>query len=173
MINIVNNWIDEDILTSIKQKYENARSTPSFEINNMGRWGKGLEAGSYAPVFILPLDEYAPYFIEKYQALDPIFKNFNTLTVFLHIWPPGSQITWHHDAIETAPRLSSTIYINEFWNWNWGGLFLHDDPDNRQSWIFPEHNKMIWFVPPIWHATSMIGLNAEYPRLSIQLFFNP
>ena len=88
----------------------------------------------------------------------------------MHIWPRGSQINFHHDQVE-EDRLSSTIYINENWNWNWGGLFLYDDPHLGQGWVFPHSNKMIWFVPPIYHATTMVTLSAEYPRLSIQLFF--
>ena len=173
MINTVRDWLEEDVLNEIKQKYLNARGQAAFEINNMGRWGQGLEAGSYAPVFILPLQEYEQYFLQKYKALDPVFEKFERVTVFLHIWPSGSQIGWHHDADDTGAvdRIGSTIYINEHWNWNWGGLFIYDDPDHGQGWVFPEHNKMVWFVPPVWHATSMVGLNAEFPRLSIQLFF--
>jgi hypothetical protein len=77
-----------------------------------------------------------------------------------------------NDASDDNPRLSSTIYLNETWNWNWGGLFLYDHPEMGQGWIFPHGNTMMWFQPPIYHATSMISSNAEHPRLSIQLFFN-
>jgi len=170
MINTVRDWIDQDVLDSIKKKYHDSRGTPSFEINNMGRWGQGLDAGSYAPVFILPLEEHQSYFNAKYKALDSAFSDFELVTVYLHIWPPGSQINWHHDG-DAGQRIGSTVYINETWNWNWGGLFLYDDPSLGQGWIFPEHNKMIWFESPVWHATSMVALNAEFPRLSIQLFF--
>jgi Rps23 Pro-64 3,4-dihydroxylase Tpa1-like proline 4-hydroxylase len=95
------------------------------------------------------------------------------LTVFMHIWPPGSQINWHHDAPEDTNRLSSTIYLNRNWNWNWGGLFLYDDPEmpGKQGWIFPYHNSMAWFKPPVWHSTTMVTLAAPEPRISIQLFF--
>jgi hypothetical protein len=138
MINVKHNWLEPEILAEIKQKFEDAKGGPNFEINNMGRWGQGLDAGSYAPVFIMPLDEYRDYFVKKYQDLDLAFKDFNNATVFMHIWPPGSQIAWHHDMAneDQAPRIGSTIYINETWNWNWGGLFLYDDPDNGQGWVF-------------------------------------
>jgi len=173
MINAVRDWLEPEVLAQIRQKFEDSKLGPNFEINNMGRWGQGLDAGSYAPVFILPLDEYQEYFLKKYKALDPVFEEFDKVTVFMHIWPPGSQIGWHHDlaAEGQPPRVGSTIYINDAWNWNWGGLFLYDDPDIGQGWVFPDPNKMIWFVPPVWHSTSMVGLNAPYPRLSVQLFF--
>lgn len=173
-MNRVSNFLDEPTLLALRQKYESARGTPSFEVNNMGRWGAGLESGSYAPVLILPLEEYKEYFLEKYKSVHPDFADHKNLTVFMHIWLPGSQINFHHDdsSDHGNPRLSSTIYINERWNWNWGGLFLYDDPDTGQGWVYPHSNSMVWFRPPIYHATSMITMDAEFPRLSIQLFFN-
>lgn len=173
MIHTVHNFLEPEILAAILKKFDDSKGTAAFEVNDMGRWGKGLEAGSYAPVFILPLEEYKEYFLKKYKSVNPIFESYNNLTCFMHIWPRGSQINFHHDQVGDAKdgRLSSTIYLNENWNWNWGGLFLYDDPHLGQGWVFPHSNKMIWFVPPIYHATSMVSLAAEYPRLSIQLFF--
>lgn len=166
------NFLEEDILNSLRQKYADARGKDVFEVNNMGRWGAGLESGSYSPVLILQLPEYRQYFLDKYNSYNPIFKEYQNLTVYMHIWLPGSQINWHHDQSDTTPRLSSTIYINEAWNWNWGGLFVYDDEVEGQRWIFPHSNLMVWFKPPVWHSTTMVTLAAEYPRLSIQCFFN-
>jgi len=172
MIHIVPDFLDKETFDNINAKYESSRGKPVFEINNMGRWGKGLDSGSYAPVFVLPLEEYKEYFLEKYKTVDPVFADYNNLNCFLHIWPPGSQINFHHDASETVERLSSTIYINETWNWNWGGFFICDDPDVGQRWVYPMRNYMVWFKPPVWHATTMVTPLAEHPRLSIQLFFS-
>lgn len=171
MIHCVPDFLDQHILESIRQKFEDSKGQPVFEVSNMGRWSDGLGNGSYSPVYVLRLDEYREYFLNKYRSVDPVFENYNNLICFLHVWPPGSQINFHHDAPAELDRLSSTIYINPAWNWNWGGLFLYDDPDHGQGWIFPHPNSMIWFRPPVWHSTSMVTLSAEYPRLSVQLFF--
>lgn len=172
MINRVSDWLEPDVLQGLRDKFETSKGQAVFEVNNMGRWGKGLEAGSYAPVLILPIPEYRDYLIKKYQALDPVFNEYANLNCFMHIWLPGSQIQFHHDASDDNPRLSSTIYINESWNWNWGGLFIYDHPNLGQGWVYPHPNSMIWFKPPIYHATTMVNNNAEFPRLSIQCFFN-
>lgn len=172
MINRVSNWLEPDVLDSLRKKYQESQGHAVFEVNNMGRWGKGLEAGSYAPVLILQLPEYRDYLLNKYQTAFPEFEEYSNLTCFMHIWLPGSQIQWHHDASENNPRLSSTIYINESWNWNWGGLFVYDHDTLGQGWVYPHPNSMVWFKPPMWHATTMVNNNAEFPRLSIQCFFN-
>lgn len=173
MINRRQNFLDETTLTALRNKFEASKGKAVFEVNNMGRWGAGLEAGSYAPVLILPIPEFRDHLINKYQnEVDPMFKEYPNLTCFMHIWLPGSQITFHHDASEDNPRLSSTIYINEAWNWNWGGLFIYDHPQLGQGWVYPHPNSMIWFKPPIYHATTMVSGHAEHPRLSIQCFFN-
>lgn len=167
------NFLEPDVLASLRNKFESSRGKAAFEVNNMGRWGAGLEAGSYAPVLVLPLDEYKEYFVKKYSnEVDPRFRDYTSLTCFMHVWLPGSQIQWHHDDPGSNSRLSSTIYINESWNWNWGGLFIYEHPDQGQRWVYPHPNSMIWFVPPVWHATTMVNAHAPHPRLSIQCFFN-
>jgi hypothetical protein len=171
MINQVPNFLDQDMLLALRKKFEDAHGQGVFEINHMGRWGKGLEVGSYSPVLVLKLDEYADYFINRYKTVDPIFADFNNVVCFMHVWLPGSQINWHHDSDDSYNRLSSTIYINEAWNWNWGGFFIYDDQHLGQGWVYPHPNHMVWFQPPVWHSTSMVTLAAEFPRLSIQLFF--
>jgi len=172
MIHTLHNFLPAEILEDITTKYQRSCGTASFEINNMGRWGAGLDTGSYAPVFILPLDEHREYFIQRYKSVNPIFEKFNNVTCYLHVWPSGSQINFHHDGVnEPDGTATSTIYISPEWDQNWGGLFLYDDAHLGKGWIYPHYNQMVWFVPPIFHATSMISLAAKHPRLSIQLFF--
>ena len=168
-IHQINNFLEPDILESLRTKFKNSNV---FEINYMGRWGSGLEKGSLSPVLILPLEEYKSYFIEKYNRIDPLFSEFKNLVCYMHIWLPGSQINWHHDGGQDNSRISSTIYINEYWDRNWGGLFLYHHDTLGQGWTFPVPNTCIWFIPPLWHGTSMVTQAAEFPRLSIQLFFN-
>jgi hypothetical protein len=176
VINQRYDFLEPSVADSLIKKFEDSRGQAVFEVNNMGRWGAGLETGSYAPVLVLPLEEYRDYFIQKYITdVHPDFEQFQNLTLFMHVWLPGSQINWHHDAPENQRRLSSTIYLNRSWSWNWGGLFLYDDPEmpGKQGWVFPHFNSMVWFRPPLWHSTTMVTNQAEMPRLSIQLFFNP
>lgn len=172
VLNQIQNFLEPDMLESLRKKFQQAAGQPAFEVNYMGRWGAGLEKGNYAPVLILHLNEYRDYFKHKFRNLDPQFADYPNLICYMHVWLPGSQINWHNDSSEAHTRISATIYINEHWERNWGGLFLYDDPRIGKGWIFPEPNSCVWFCPPVWHATSMVSSAADHPRLSVQLFFN-
>ena len=67
MLYKVPDFLEPHILDEIRQKFEDSKGQAVFEINNMGRWGQGLDSGSFAPVFVLPLEEYKDYFIKKYK----------------------------------------------------------------------------------------------------------
>ena len=174
MINTIYDFLEEDVYNSLIDRYESSKGRPVFEVNDMGRWGKGLESGNYAPVLVLPLEDYKDYFKQKYSQVDSRFDQHPNLTCFMHIWLPGSKINWHHDAPTETSRMSSTIYLNANWDWNWGGLFMYDDPEmpGQHGWLFPHKNSACWFQPRIWHSTTMISAEALYPRLSVQLFFS-
>jgi Rps23 Pro-64 3,4-dihydroxylase Tpa1-like proline 4-hydroxylase len=174
MIHTIYDFLEQDVYDSLINKFESSKGQAVFEVNNMGRWGTGLEAGSYSPVLVLPLDEYQDYFKKKYSEIDERFAEHPHLTCFMHVWLPGSQINWHHDSPEETSRMSSSIYLNANWDWNWGGLFLYDDEEmpGRFGWVFPHKNSAVYFKPPIWHSTTMVTNSAPYPRLSVQLFFS-
>jgi Rps23 Pro-64 3,4-dihydroxylase Tpa1-like proline 4-hydroxylase len=60
---------------------------------------------------------------------------------FLYIWSGGSYITWHSDS---SYPYNGTIYLNEEWNSNDGGIFLYkDNPTNEIIGIEPIYNSMI------------------------------
>jgi hypothetical protein len=172
VLNRIYNFLEPDILQELRKKFTDSWGQAVFEVNYWGRWGTGLEQGSYSPVLILHIDEYQDYFRKKFSAVDSVFDEYPRMTCYMHVWLPGTQINWHHDSNVENTRLSASVYINETWNRNWGGLFLYDDDREGQGWIYPEPNSCVWFRPPVWHGTTMITNAATTPRLSIQLFFN-
>lgn len=167
-MNIVKNFLETDIISSIYDTYENAKGTNTFEINEMGRWSKDLYQGNYGPVYVLRLPEWAGYFSYKFSHI-PEFNNYKLSVGYMHIWNKGSGIAWHDDGGENT--MAATIYLNKTWNKNSGGLFLYTHNDVN-GWYCPEYNDCIWFKSPLSHSVSILSSNIEEPRLSIQLFFN-
>lgn len=59
----------------------------------------------------------------------------------IYIWSSGSYITWHLD--DNYPY-SGTIYLNEEWDSNDGGVFLYEDNyTNEIKGIRPSYNSMV------------------------------
>lgn len=172
MINLIENFLEKDKIDYVLEKYQSSKGKPVFEINEFGRWDPSLLEGNYGPVYMLPMPELDEFFIEKFQKVDPIFSNYKLGTVFLQIWTNGSGINWHHDD-ENGGRIAATIYLNDYWNLNWGGLLLYQYNEGKNwGWMNPHKNRCVWFKSPLWHSVSLITRAATEPRISIQIFFD-
>lgn len=172
MLELIDDFLEKPIIDFVLNKYQSSKGKPVFEINEFGRWEPSLLEGNYGPVYMLPIPELDEYFIDKFNAINPEFGAAKLQTIFLQIWTNGSGINWHHDDASDG-RIAATIYLNEYWNMNWGGLFLYQSNEMRSwGWINPHYNRCVWFKSPLWHSVSLISKAAPYPRLSIQLFFN-
>lgn len=169
MINIIPNFLQQETIDLIIEKYKSSVGKPVFEVNDMGRWQSNLHHGNFGPVYILPLDqELAPHLHSKMQSNNE-FKDHVVSACFLHVWQQGSGINWHHDSIGENHRIGMTVYLNPSWNVNWGGLLLWEK-DGQTGWFSPQYNYAVWIQSPLWHSVSIINRAAEYPRLSLQLF---
>lgn len=167
-MNIIQNFMDDDNLKNLLNKYQTSKGHAVFEINEMARWPNHLYAGNFGPVYVLPLPEWVNYFDYKFKQL-PEFQNTKLNVCYMHIWQKGSGIRWHEDG--DSKRIAATIYLNEFWNSNWGGLFLYDN-HGQTGWYNPQYNNCVWFQSPMWHCVSIIAADIPHPRLSVQLFFD-
>jgi Rps23 Pro-64 3,4-dihydroxylase Tpa1-like proline 4-hydroxylase len=88
-----------------------------------------------------------------------------------YVWTRLSYIPWHNDA---ASRIAITIYLNEYWDPDWGGIFLYStdiEPRNIKGYV-PKFNTAIKNNNKILHSTTMISMDAKSPRITIQLFTN-
>lgn len=169
MINVVQNFLDQPVLDTILQKYEDSKGKPLFEINEMGRWGSDLYNGNFGPVYVLPMfTELCEYLNPKLAAMAG-FEEYYMTACFLHSWQHGSGINWHMDSVSDKTRIGLTVYLNQQWSVNWGGLFLWEK-DGNTGWYNPQYNSAVWFESPLWHSVSIISRAAAYPRLSLQVF---
>ena len=88
-------------------------------------------------------------------------------SVMNYAWTRLSFIPWHSDA-NTKEGL--TVYLNEEWELDWGGLFLYRNLENDIRAFAPKFNwglKNDAWVP---HSTTPVSLDAPEPRFTLQLF---
>lgn len=82
-----------------------------------------------------------------------------------HLFPNLSYITWHNDAhIEAA----LTIYLNDFWDKNWGGYLLYEEKDEIKA-IKPEKNLGVLQEKKVKHCVTTTTIGAPI-RTSLQFF---
>jgi hypothetical protein len=87
--------------------------------------------------------------------------------VMNYVWSRLSYIPWHHD---DKRRNAITIYLNEYWDHNWGGIYLYyTDPMHLKGYL-PKFNTAIKNSNTLVHSTTIISMDAESPRVTIQLF---
>ena len=88
--------------------------------------------------------------------------------MMLYFWPPGSYIPWHNDGHMNA---GFTLYLNEFWDKDWGGLFLYEyGPENIIIGVTPNENMAILQEGGVQHAITTINKGANI-RITLQAFF--
>jgi hypothetical protein len=94
--------------------------------------------------------------------------NIKDLSIFItyYVWNNLSYIPFHNDGNYC---MASTIYLNETWSEDDGGLFLYKTNKDIKA-IVPEFNKCIINKNNIIHGTTLTTTVSPY-RETLQLFF--
>ena len=81
-------------------------------------------------------------------------------------WNQLSQINWHNDE---GKKAAITVYLNEKWNFNWGGFFCWQESSEKAHLIVPQFNSAIVVRgnPP--HHVSLISPYAPI-RKTLQIW---
>jgi hypothetical protein len=88
--------------------------------------------------------------------------------MMLYFWQPGSYIPWHDDGHMKA---GFTIYLNEFWDKDWGGLFLYEHGvENNIIGVIPKENTAMLQEGGVQHAITTINKGSNI-RITLQTFF--
>lgn len=88
--------------------------------------------------------------------------------MMLYFWSVGSYIPWHNDG---ATKAGFTLYLNDFWDKDWGGLFLYEyGVDDTIIGITPEENIAVLQEYNVDHAITTINKDANV-RITLQTFF--
>lgn len=130
-------------------------------------WNEDIVAGS-APIMMTQLDKFEPRLREEIGRFIPEVRKMNLWVPFPMFFsmPQHAQIGWHED----YTPINVSIYLNEYWDKNWGGLFLYMEEENLKGFV-PEFNTAVVAKGQIQHHVSMISTAAPVRRYSIQLFF--
>ena len=87
--------------------------------------------------------------------------------VMNYAWLRLSYLPWHNDEIYSV---SVTVYLNIYWDSDWGGLFLYEDQNGLIHGRAPKFNTAVRNNSKVRHSISMIAPDAVTPRLTLQIF---
>jgi Rps23 Pro-64 3,4-dihydroxylase Tpa1-like proline 4-hydroxylase len=87
--------------------------------------------------------------------------------VMNYAWTKLSYIPWHDDDQRSE---ALTIYLNDRWELDWGGLFLYEDEDQQIRAFAPRFNCGLRNGANVSHSTTPVTLEAPEPRFTLQLF---
>jgi len=89
---------------------------------------------------------------------------YKTCRIAFFFWPKNSYLTWHLDLYRAG---AVTIYLNDDWHMNDGGLYLYKNGDIINA-VVPEKNLAVISDYKVFHGTSCVVENKI--RRTIQIF---
>jgi hypothetical protein len=168
MVTEFKNFLSEDLYKEVAEFTTNLVKDKAANITvSLNKWESQLTYNS-SPVLRYDL---------SYQKDNELFRklkeeaeektSFFVRTIMIHIFPKLSNIPWHDDS-HTAGAL--TIYVNEFWDRDWGGYLMYVDKKTKDvKAIKPEKNLGVLQEDKVLHCVTTTNINAKN-RISLQFF---
>jgi hypothetical protein len=110
----------------------------------------------------------------KTKILDEIKHNlppFDKTVVQFYVWQPMSAIAWHDDKVH---NFGATIYLNEQWYINGGGIFLYQTKEQKDTGsmnaLIPQKNTMVVNDNHEYHMVTPVSFNVPECRFTIQIW---
>ena len=80
------------------------------------------------------------------------------------------ELLLHSDNQDSNHSDGLTIYLNDDWSYENGGLFLYKENNDIKT-IIPQKNKAVLQVGGVPHSTTIVSKYSK-PRKTIQIFFD-
>lgn len=165
---VIENILKESTIKKISNQVDNLyqnKIKSNFK-KNLQIWpSKIVEFSKEVLIYSLDIQSEEYYLIET--DLKKLNTNKSIKSILYYYWMPGSYIPWHTDGVYSN---TLTIYLNDTWDYTWGGLFQYQDNDTINT-IIPKFNQGILQQGKIEHSTT-ITTTASPIRKTIQVFFS-
>jgi Rps23 Pro-64 3,4-dihydroxylase Tpa1-like proline 4-hydroxylase len=164
---IVENFLTSEainIVEDIKKSY-NSKEQKRLGWTN-ATWDPYLH-GPSALTYVIPIPELDKHLKPIFEEIDPAFKDAVIDTQFC-IWGKGSTIPFHNDS---HVAFAATVYLNEKWAVEDGGLFLwRDQITNELLVVSPEYNTGVINNLHELHHVSVVSYGATQYRMTLQIW---
>jgi len=169
--------IYEDVLPPklLKKCIEELKSFQQSEVWGISNffWQEELQVGLVGNVSTTPLPEESA--LKIHEVLNKYFSKMGSnyeVTYQYYIWNKMAGIASHDDGNYGA---GATLYLNETWDPNWGGLFVWQDKDEKKGYKFnaicPKQNMLIINDECEWHLVTSTSPTIPHTRITIQMWY--
>jgi len=165
MIKILRDFLDPAHYQSAADLAYSSYFSPQTKMRTNATWPASIVKDS-APVLVWDMDQTT----ELYQQIRATLVNQLALepaadiNIMFYYWTRHSYIPWHDDP---HVDLAVTIYLNPYWNLDFGGLFLWEDHDGIRAQM-PEPNLAI-VQKDVRHSTTPVNWDGGV-RSTLQIF---
>lgn len=158
----IEDFLDEELFLECQQYAKSKLKSSELSFTTNYYWGEGVRNDSNI-VLVHTLRNEELY----YRIFDSIEKKLNYSAKWIHFyyWTPGSNIPWHDDANHNS---GITIYLNDEWDKNHGGLFLFEDGEEIKG-VYPKRNMALEQRGGVEHSVCPTTKNSDI-RYTIQIF---
>jgi hypothetical protein len=130
-------------------------------------WAEGVRRASH-PVLVRDYGSPLADLIRSQLAATGVIDLAHSWRVMGYCWTSLSYIPWHNDRDHAE---AVTVYLNDRWEADWGGLFLWRDQQEGAIRAYePRCNTALRNSGAVLHATTPVMLDAPEPRFTLQLF---
>ena len=173
------NVLSPELLKKCSEELAKEQNSQGWAISNI-IWPAHLQEGLIGNVFIRFLSEETAVDIHKalkkyFSKLDPGYELITTgyeMSYQYYVWNKMAGIANHDDRTYGA---GATLYLNTFWDSNWGGLFVWKDKNEKKGYklnaICPKQNMLIINDEHEVHLVTPTAVNIPYPRITIQIWY--
>jgi hypothetical protein len=161
MVEVFNNTLSENLIKEVKDHIR------SLEVHrsNYTSWNSNIINNS-SPVLVFDIENTLKTKILNELKSIINANDYSTIGVMYYYWTKFSYIPWHED--DASGKSAITIYMNEYWDANWGGYFAYET-NNKIECIKPAYNTAVKIETPLRHTVFNVSIDAPI-RETIQIF---
>lgn len=162
------NFLSSSLLKELQYDVKVQLTQPVFRTT--ASWPDNLVAAFSGDALITPVqgELRKRLYLEMQAKLDFIDFTKYDIGIMYQVWNRGSGISWHNDANH---KMAFTIYLNDEWDYNNGGIFLYEDANEVKA-LCPTCNTGVLNDKHTRHMVTHVGQLIKEQRKSIQVWFD-
>lgn len=162
---IYNNVLTHETIQAVRVETEAAFGKDEWRLGTLC-WPSFLRVGLLSGAACKPVSSDLASKVEA--QIKHLLPPHETLIQQIYVWPVASGISVHNDGNH---KFGATIYLNDSWDLNYGGLFIWGDKATGELKVrMPEFNSLVLNDDQEQHLVTPVAHNCPMLRHTIQIW---